>query len=355
MNASARAVIGCLLGTAVGDAVGLAAEGLSPRRQARLFPGLAGPRLLPGGRGMVSDDTEHACLVAQALIESAGDPAAFRLAFARRLRGWLCLVPAGVGWATLRAVFKLCLGVPPARSGVRSAGNGPAMRSALLGVWVGQDPSRLRALVREATRLTHTDPRAEAGALAVAVAAHVAYRHGHGDDLPDVYLRTLEAYLPGGDALLPLIRRAVESVQSGETTESFAAAIGAGNGVSGYVLQTVPVSLHAWLCFPLDLERAVLAAVQCGGDADTTGAIVGAIVGAGVGLDGIPAEWLSALCERPRSVDWLTRLGAQLAAVQAGGPPQRPLGLPLLPLLARNLFFTAAVLAHGLRRLLPPY
>ena len=141
-----QTIIGCLLGTAVGDAVGLACEGLHRRRQGRMFPHLDGPRLL-GHHGMVSDDTEHTCLVAQALIESAGDPGLFTRALARRLRWWLLGLPAGVGWATLRATLKLSVGVPPTRSGVRSAGNGPAMRSALLGVCWGHVPARLRALV----------------------------------------------------------------------------------------------------------------------------------------------------------------------------------------------------------------
>lgn len=168
-----RAIIGCLLGTAVGDAVGLVCEGLPRRRQARMYPNLDGPKLL-GRRGMVSDDTEHACLVAQALIDSAGEPEAFGRSLAKRLRRWLLALPAGVGWATLRACLKLCVGVPPDKSGVLSAGNGPAMRSALLGVCFGDEPAQLRALVRASTCITHTDARAEAGALAVALAAHIS-------------------------------------------------------------------------------------------------------------------------------------------------------------------------------------
>ena len=348
-----RAIIGCLLGTAVGDAVGLACEGLHRRRQARMFPDLDGPHLL-GHRGMVSDDTEHACLVAQALIESGGDPGPFTRALARRLRLWLLGLPAGVGWATLRATLKLSVGVPPARSGVRSAGNGPAMRSALLGVCWGDDLARLRALVRASARLTHTDPRAEAGALAVAVAAHLASEQAA--DLPGSYLPTMEALLGTDDAgFLDLARRVADSVQAGETTQDFAASIGADGYVSGYVYQTVPVALHAWLCFPRDYRRAVLAVIHCGGDTDTTGAIVGAIVGAGVGPDGIPAEWRAALWEWPRTVHWMTRLGDQLAAVCTDGTPQRPLSLPFQALVARNVFFAAVVLAHGFRRLLPPY
>ena len=348
------AILGCLLGTALGDAVGLACEGLPKRRQARLFPHLDGPRLLPGRRGMVSDDTEHTCLVAQALIESAGDPALFSRALARRLRVWLGSLPAGVGWATLRATLKLCVGVPPSRSGVRSAGNGPAMRSALLGVCFGDDPVRLCALVRASTRLTHTDPRAEAGALAVAVAAYLAASSPA--DLPTAYLHTLERLLGSEDAgLLALARQAAASTERGETTETFAASLGAGERVSGYVLQTVPVALHAWLCFPQDYRQAVLAVIRCGGDTDTTAAIVGAIVGASVGSAGIPSAWQSSLWEWPRSVAWMTRLGTQLASVCADSSPQRPLSLPFLPLLAHNAFFAAVVLAHGFRRLLPPY
>lgn len=349
----ARAITGCLLGTAIGDAVGLACEGLPQRRQARVFPGLDGPRLL-GRRGMVSDDTEHACLVAQALVEAAGDPDLFADSLAKRLRGWLLGLPAGIGWATLRATLKLCVGVPPSRSGVHSAGNGPAMRSALLGVWSGDDPARLRALVRASARITHTDPRAEVGALAVAVAAHLSSERA--PDLPTAFVRALETMLGADDAgFLGLARRAAASASAGEATQDFAASAGAGAGVSGYVYQTVPVALHAWLSYPDDYKRAVLAVVHCGGDTDTTGAIVGALAGAGVGSAGIPAEWQAALWEYPRSIDWMARLGGQLAEVRADGQARRPLSLTIVPLAARNLFFAAVVLAHGFRRLLPPY
>ncbi len=350
-----EAVIGCLLGTAVGDAVGLVCEGLPRRRQARLYPDLDGPRLL-GRRGMVSDDTEHACLVAQALIQSAGEPEAFRCCLARRLRGWLLALPAGVGWATLRACLKLSAGVPPDKSGVASAGNGPAMRSALLGVCFGDEPERLRALVRASTRITHTDERAEVGALAVAVAAHLSCQGGSEGDLTERYRRALQAALDASaDDFLALVQRAGESAGRGESTATFAAAIGAGEMVTGYVYQTVPVALHAWFRHPHDLRSAVLNVVHCGGDTDTTAAIVGAIVGAGVGREGVPQDWLNALWEWPRTVGWLERLGGQLAQVCAAKQAERALGLPFLPLAGRNVVFAVVVIAHGLRRLLPPY
>src|SRR5438128_9311927 len=114
--------VGVLLGMAVGDAIGLPREGLSARRALRLFgpPPLRHELIL--GRGMCSDDTEHACMTVQALLHSRGEPGAFARSLAWRLRWWIAALPAGVGLATLRACVKLWLGFSPSRSGVRSAG-----------------------------------------------------------------------------------------------------------------------------------------------------------------------------------------------------------------------------------------
>ncbi len=170
---SRDAIVGSILGTAVGDAIGLPYEGLSRRRAARML-GEPDRQRFFFRRGMVSDDTEHTCMVAQSLIASAGDLDEFTNRLARQLRLWLLGLPAGVGLATLRATVKLCLGFSPRRSGVVSAGNGPAMRSRQQSGAAIDDPDELKALVRASTRITHTDPKAEYGALAVAIAARFA-------------------------------------------------------------------------------------------------------------------------------------------------------------------------------------
>ena len=136
---SEHSIVGCLWGIAVGDALGLPCEGLSKHRQQRIYPNIAGYHLL-FGHGMVSDDTEHTWMTAQVLCLSKGNPALFGSALAHQLRVWRLAIPAGVGFATLRAILRLCLGWSWARSSVYSAGNGPAMRSALIGVCYGQDP-----------------------------------------------------------------------------------------------------------------------------------------------------------------------------------------------------------------------
>lgn len=340
------AAVGLLLGTAVGDAVGLPREGLSGRRGRRRF---GVPPLVPGlvlGRGMCSDDTEHACMTAQALLASGGDPDRFARSLAWRLRGWLLGLPAGVGSATLRAVLKLWVGFPPGRSGVRSAGNGPAMRAPVIGLYA-DDPGRRRALVRASTRLTHTDPRAEQGALAVAIAAAVGQARGPGVTLADFLAAA------GDDLTDPELTAAVGAMRpplaAGASVAEYAATLGLTTGVSGYVNHTVPVALYAWLRHPADLRAAVESVVMLGGDTDSVGAVAGALVGATAGAAAVPAEWVSRLWEWPRSPRWLRRLGEALAT--GGGPV--PLFWP--GLIVRNAAFAAVVIGHGVRRLLPPY
>ena len=212
--------------------------------------------------------------------------------------------------------MKLWLGFAPGSSGVWSAGNGPAMRSALLGVCYGDDWERLRALVRASSRLTHTDPRAEAGALAVAVAAHLSSGNGPAEALPSVYLQSMEVLMKPGE-LWTGLQSAVRSVQAGETTDIFAASIGAGERVTGYVNQTVPVAAHAWLSFPEDYAGAVQAVIRCGGDTDTTAAIAGAIVGARVGRSGIPGGMAGGTC-RVAAHDRLDGVSGRSACRSAG-------------------------------------
>jgi ADP-ribosylglycohydrolase len=303
---------------------------------------------------MISDDTEHVAMTAQALITSAGEPDAFARALAREMKRWVLLLPAGAGKATLSAAFRLLCGVSPDRSGVYSAGNGPAMRAAILGVAFGDDLARLRQLVRASSHLTHTDPKAEQGALVVALAAH-RFATGRTDALGLITVTADALKREDSGELLGLLDRVAESVAKGEETHRFAEHLGLRDHVTGYIFHTVPVALHAALRHPDDLRAAILACIACGGDTDTTAAIAGGIVGANVGSAGIPADWREGVRDAPRSVEWLERLALRLNGVIASGRPQEPLPLSVPALALRNLGFFSVVLYHGLRRVLPPY
>lgn len=335
-------IVGCLLGGAVGDAIGLPYEGLPRSRVADLLGDRPLEHALVAGRGMISDDTEHACMTAQALLTAPEDPAAFARSLHRRLRGWLLALPAAVGWGTLRAILKMWAGAPPERSGVDSAGNGPAMRAAILGAALG--PARLGPFVAASTRLTHTDPRALAGALAIARAAAAIV---HTDAAPLRIVSDVRAATDDRE-LAAALELALMHHARGDAPAAYACSLGQVTGVSGYIHHTVPVALYCWLSSPHDVRRAVESAVRLGGDTDTVAAIVGGLAGASAGASQLPPTWLAGLWETPRSVAWIRRLGERLATAAAAGP--LPLAWHLLPL--RNLAFLAIVLAHGFARLL---
>ena len=348
------AAVGCILGTAVGDALGLPCEGLSRHRQRQLFVSIDQYHMLLG-KGLCSDDTEHTCMLAQSLLVSGGNEKVFARDFAWRLRWWLIGLPAGIGLATLRSIFKLWLFLPAQYQGVYSAGNGPAMRSALLGVCFADDEIRLKRFVRISTRLTHLDPKAECGALAIALAARNSTLRQSIDEFIDDFKRLTQDHGQASQELQTLMVKMYDSVKKGESTEHFVQSLGCHKGITGYVYHSVPAVLHAWLSYPDDFPHALKAIIRCGGDTDTTAAMLGAIIGSRVGKQGIPKPWLDGLIEWPRTVSWMEILACKVATAIQQEKPTKAHKLSILYLAIRNMGFFLLVLVHGFRRLLPPY
>lgn len=346
---------GIVLGTAVGDALGLPAEGLSPSRRRRMMPGPWRHRFLLG-RGMISDDTEHTLFVAQALLKNPYDAMAFQRRLGWHLRWWFAGLPAGIGLATARACLKLWLGFPPSRSGVFSAGNGPAMRSALIGGYFHDQPEMLRRFVLASTQLTHTDPKAAVGAEAVARLAAWAVEHDPSDQPNTGRILTLLADLaPNDDEWQASLRRINCAMAAKTSVPDFAISLGLADGVTGYMYHTVPVAIYAWRRHYGDFRTTLEAALDCGGDSDTLGAIVGALAGAAVGANGIPDEWLRAIVDWPRSVRLLLAIADRLVEQSHTGRCQGEVRYFWPAVLPRNLFFLLIALLHGFRRLAPPY
>ncbi len=333
VDACRRRVEGCLLGTAVGDALGLPCEGLKPGRIARRFMPLDRYRLF-GRLGFVSDDTEQSALVAAAIARGrvvANDDVVvdideivrdFRLA----LLGWFWRMPFGVGLATVRAALKLSFGLK--NSGVSSAGNGAAMRSAVIGaVFFGpRHRATRRALAEALARVTHTDERAVEAAVFV---AHVAGGDEHA--LADVKSAELSAAL----------NKASDLADANASVADAAAAI----GTSGFVMHSVP---FAWFClcrFGFSFD-AVTAAIEGGGDTDTNAAIVGGWVG-GQSPTVLPPQLVADLIGGPFGPWHLRAIAASVSARQR--PPRYLWPLALL----RNLSLYPVILVHGFRRLLP--
>jgi ADP-ribosylglycohydrolase len=335
------------MGCAIGDSIGLPYEGLSTRR-ARRFARLPLRHRFVLGHGMVSDDTDHTIFVAQALVRGKGDVAVFRKVLAWRLRLWLLCLPAGIGWATLKGVIRLWLGF--SRSGVFSAGNGPAMRSAIIGAAFATDTAGRRAHVDASTLLTHTDPKALAGALAVAeVAARIAAGTWTQKPAVDDFIAMLAGLSPE-PGWLAAVNEIREACKLQDPVAAAQERFGSKQGVSGYVLHSVPFALVAWYHHFGNYRATIEAITQAGGDVDTVAAIAGALAGAAVGPQGIPSDWVNNVADWPHGTAYIRALATGLTS--PGSPVRTHFSPWLFP---RGILFTLLVLLHGFRRLLPPY
>lgn len=343
---------GVLIGTAIGDSLGLPAEGLSRATIMKLGWDSNWKQRLFLGKGMLSDDTEHTLFVAQSLLAHESDPVAFQRSLAWKLRLWILGAPAGIGLATLRAIIRLWFGVSPEKSGIFSAGNGPAMRSAVIGAFFTDDKKDLLEFTRRSTEITHCDKKAYVGAVAVSYAASWALKHPMESDADKEEFLSVIRGLTGEGEWRSTVDVMKSAFEEKEDVCGFASRIGLGKGVSGYIYHTVPVAIYSWLMNYGNFEKTLSDVLDCGGDTDTTGAIAGALAGAAVGESGIPESWKKNLLEYPRGCSFILKVADALAEKRAGAG-RGPVSYFWPALLFRNLFFTLIVLCHGFLRLVP--
>ncbi len=341
-------ISGVLLGTAVGDAIGLPTEGLSRSRVKKLVKLPLRHRFM-GGCGMVSDDTDHTIFVSQSLLACERDLNKFRKGLARKLKLWLLCFPAGVGFATLRSILKLWIGISPAYSGVYSAGNGAAMRSAPIGAYFSDDPERMRKFVKASTLITHSDPKAFIGAYAVSIITAFSIRESLNERPSLQQFSALLMSVSDSPEWQNIVRSMIDAINQNYNVERYATHLGLGNGVSGYVYHTVPVSLFTWYHHFGNFEDAITSVIMCGGDTDTLAAITGGMMGAVTGVGGIPKKWLQGIIDYPHGISFIIELGKDLSENRSQSIKFSPL------LFFRGILFTMIVLAHGLRRVFPPY
>src|SRR5262249_32444797 len=149
-------------------------------------------------------------------------------AFRRSLLGWFCRLPWGVGRATIQASVRIGMGFT--RSGVMSAGNGAAMRAAIVGAFFDDQPTERATFRRALAEVTHRDPRAVEGALYVAELAAACARSPRGARPEDCQeeARRCVTVAALGDAI---DRARSLALQSASTQDAAASC-----GTSGFVL-----------------------------------------------------------------------------------------------------------------------
>lgn len=301
-------VVGALLGLAVGDALGTTLEFKRPG-SFKPIGDMVGGGLFGLKPGQWTDDTSMALCLAESLIQCRGFDPVDQLT--RYVRWWReghfsstgrCF---DIGNQTRTALSeyeqtgKPCCGP----TGPHNAGNGSLMRLAPVAMAYWRNAETAVHLSAESSRTTHgarccVDACRYFGGLLV----------GAFCGLPK-------------ETILSAVYEPVRGLWSTQPLCGDVAAVASGSFKSkhpphirgtGYVVDCLEAALWAFFT-TANYRDAVLAAVNLGDDADTTGAVVGQLAGAYYGRGAIPEEWLSKLAMKEQVMNLACRLNECLA------------------------------------------
>jgi ADP-ribosyl-[dinitrogen reductase] hydrolase len=258
-----------LLGLAIGDALGATVEFMTAseiRAQHGVHRKLTGGGWLRLRPGEVTDDTQMSMCIARSIVAvgfSAED-------IARRFVVWYQSRPPDVGNTCRRGIARFIThGTVHGPPNEGDAGNGAVMRMAPIALAALADARLMEAQAIEQAHITHHHPLSDAACILVgrlvqlALIGHAMHRLRRQADL------TTEEF--------PQFRYEPYHELS-----------------TAYVVDTMQTVLH-FLFSTSSFEDCLMATVNQGGDADTNGAIVGAIAGAYYGIKAIPREWVRKL------------------------------------------------------------
>jgi len=285
---------GVLLGLAVGDAMGAPLEFQPARTPANYVTEMIGGGWQQLAPGEWTDDTQLAlCIVDSLVAKSVFDPDDI----ARRFVAWMDSGPKDIGLHTTRVLSAIRDGMPWDQAAVeaqqadpQNAPNGSLMRCAPLAMFLYQRPDYAASLSPVLSRITHAHPDCESACVLINVAITKLLTGVRPADAIEAGYNACETV---SDAFRDRVRRAMQP--SNDTSPT------------GWVLDTLEVALWSFL-HTTTYEMAVLEAVNRGADADTVGAVVGALAGAYYGASAIPERWLALLMERGELLNKADRL-----------------------------------------------
>ncbi|MDJ1134130.1 ADP-ribosylglycohydrolase family protein [Streptomyces iconiensis] len=309
-------VRGCLLGGAVGDALGAGVEfdSLAEIRTKHGQQGVTDYVPAYGRRGAITDDTQMTLFTVDGLIRAhvrrdtgAWHPptdvhAAYRRWSAtqrdwgpderRDEDGWL----AREEWLyARRAPGNACLsGLADDRMGTlekpknpESKGCGTVMRSAPFGLLVGWEPQLVFQLAVECAAQTHGHPT---GYLAAGAFAAIVHALARGEALDTAVQRALVqlAARPGHEETTEALKQALGAVRQGMPSPDRVEALGEGWTAE----EALSIGVYCALVAE-DVRHGLLLAVNHGGDSDSTGSVCGNLLGAIHGETALPPGWVA--------------------------------------------------------------
>ena len=314
---------GALAGLALGDALGMPTQAMSPEqiravygRITGLVDGDASQPYAPGmPAGSVTDDTEQALLIASLLVRgrgsSSGRVALNAVEFAHALLAWEdSMIRRGsldlLGPSTKAALERVRAGEDPLTVGGAGTTNGAAMRVTPIGIAVSTaDPEAFAEAVWSSCRVTHATRQGFQSAALVAAAVSMGIDAQRTFTFPEdvrsllwkalTYVESLPArgaWTPEPD-VVAATRRAMQLAANPASSSLECLVEQVGTSVAS--AHAIPMAFALLARAPS--PQALLDAANLGGDTDTIGAIAGAILGAAFGVEVLPADSLSMIEE----------------------------------------------------------
>ncbi len=322
---------GCLLGGAVGDALGYAVEFGSWDAIRRKY-GQGGIRCyeLVGGKALISDDTQmtmftaNGILVAETLSKRTGTAQPPVVSIWRAYLDWLATQDYStetnhISWLynvsslhSARSPGNTCLqALSSGQMGTveqpinHSKGCGGVMRVAPIGLFYGGSGMTLQQICdlgASAAAITHGHPLGymSAEGLVFIIQAIINGAHDEGwlgGGLRDVIYDCRDYFMlryPQDKHALQLVELLNKAIYlAGQSVEPTAAIAQLGEGWVGE--EALAIAVYCSLKFSHSFGDAVIAAVNHSGDSDSTGAITGNILGAYLGIDAIEKRFLEPL------------------------------------------------------------
>ena len=300
---------GALAGLALGDALGMPTQAMSPEqiravygRITGLVDGDASQPYAPGmSAGSVTDDTEQALLIASLLVRGRGTSSG-RVAldageFAHALLAWEdSMIERGsldlLGPSTKAALERVRAGEDPLTVGGAGTTNGAAMRVTPIGIAMSTaDPEAFADAVWSSCQVTHATRQGfqSAALAAAAVSFGIDAARSPSLDLRSLLWKALSyvdslpergAWTPDPD-VVAATRRAMQLVANPASSSLECLVEQVGTSVAS--AQAIPMAFALLARDPS--PQALLDAANIGGDTDTIGAIAGAILGAALGFE----------------------------------------------------------------------
>ena len=301
---------GALAGLALGDALGMPTQAMSPQQIQTVYGHVTG--LVDGDKsqpyapgmaaGSVTDDTEQALLIASLLLKGHGSGLNLDASeFSHALLAWEdSMIERGsldlLGPSTKAALERVRAGENPLRVGGEGTTNGAAMRVTPIGIAASTSDRQLFAdAVWSSCQVTHATRQGFQSAALVAAAVSLGIDAGAADvtDLlwkAVAFVRSLPergAWSPEPDVVAATHRALKLAAQPSSSLEWLAGQIGTAVASA----QAIPMAFALLARDPS--PRALLQAANLGGDTDTIGAIAGAILGASLGVEVFDAYGLA--------------------------------------------------------------